>query len=90
MKRNIEQSLLKWKGEKGRKVLLLRGARQVGKTYSVRKLGKTFEHFIEVNFELDQDIGSFFESSLSPKQISEKLSLYYNQPIIAGKQQRTA
>ncbi len=85
MKRNIEKKLLKWKNEEGRKVLLLRGARQVGKTYSIRKLGKNFKHYIEVNFELDQDIGLFFERSLSPKQICEKLSLYYNQPIIPGK-----
>ncbi len=51
MKRTIEKTLLEWKQKNGRQILLLRGARQVGKTYSVRTLGKTFEHFVELNFE---------------------------------------
>jgi len=84
MKRSVEEKLLKWKSKDDRKVLLLRGARQVGKTYSVRKLGENFKYFIEVNFELDREVSILFERSLSPKQICEKLSLYYNLPVIAG------
>jgi len=56
MKRIIDDYLLKWKKSSDRKVLLMRGARQVGKTYSIRELGKTFKYFIEINFELDKDV----------------------------------
>lgn len=81
MKRIIYQKLLDWKNSSNRKVLLLRGARQVGKTYIVRKLGSTFDNYLEVNFEMDKDVHSFFKNSLDPIPIIEKLSLYFNQPI---------
>lgn len=51
MERLIDKELKQWKEKKDRKVLLLRGARQVGKTYSIRKLSKTFKKFLEINFE---------------------------------------
>ncbi len=63
---------------------MLRGARQVGKTYSVRQLGKTFKYFIEINFELDKDVRYFFENSINPHNLIEKLSAYYQTPIIKG------
>lgn len=46
MKRKIDSILKSWKKTEDRKVLLVRGARQVGKTYSVRQLGNEFEHFL--------------------------------------------
>jgi len=46
-----------WKESEERKVLLLRGARQVGKSRSVAKLAENFEHFIEVNFEKNSEYG---------------------------------
>ena len=45
--RQIDNDLLNWSKEKGRKSLLLRGARQVGKSSSVKKLAENFDHFIE-------------------------------------------
>ena len=47
MKRHIFSELQKWKVEPDRKVLLLRGARQVGKTYLIRELGKTFDQYLK-------------------------------------------
>ncbi len=84
MKRNIESSLLEWKQDSERNVLLVRGARQVGKTFSIRELGKTFRHFIEVNFEEDRNIGLFFKDSLDPARLCEKLSTYCSIPIVDG------
>ena len=84
MKRDVEARLLAWKQDPGRKVLLVRGARQVGKTYSIRELGKTFRHFVEVNFEEDPDIRVFFRDSLNPVRIREKLAAYFSTPIVAG------
>ena len=52
--RTIDQMLLEWKERDVHKPLLLRGARQVGKSSAVRQLGKQFRHFAEVNFERDQ------------------------------------
>ena len=51
MKRQVSTALLEWKDDENRKILLLRGARQVGKTFIVRELAKEFNHFVEINFE---------------------------------------
>jgi predicted AAA+ superfamily ATPase len=84
MKRNIEERLLAWKQDTERKVLLVRGARQVGKTYSIRELGKTFHRFVEVNLEENRDIHVFFRDSLDPARLCEKLAAYFSTPIIPG------
>lgn len=84
MKRLIYDKLTVWKSDANRKPLLLRGARQVGKTYIVRKLGETFPHYIEVNFEMEPEVKSFFKDNLSPEVICTKLSAYYNVPIASG------
>ncbi|HZL10172.1 MAG TPA: AAA family ATPase [Prolixibacteraceae bacterium] len=81
MRRNIYNHLLSWKESTSRKVLLLRGARQVGKTFIVRELGQTFSNFIEVNFEKDTDVSRFFNQNLDPERISNLLSTYYGKPI---------
>jgi len=66
--RKIDTDLLAWSRESDRKVLLIRGARQVGKSSAVRHLGKNFKYFLEVNFEEDIEVRSFFEKgSLSPQ-----------------------
>ena len=84
MKRKILNALLEWKTERNRKVLLLRGARQVGKTYIIRELAKEFKHFVEINFEKDTDIHSFFDQNLDPERICTNLSAYFRIPIIEG------
>ena len=85
MKRLIGYNLRKWKNDPLRKPLLLRGARQVGKTYAVRELGKTFPCFVEVNFELNKKIKTFFDKDLDPKRILREISVYLGQEIIPGK-----
>jgi predicted AAA+ superfamily ATPase len=84
MKRIIDEHLLSWKSETKRKPLVIRGARQVGKTFSVRQLGGIFDHFVEVNFEKDRRLASLFAGSLDPKNICEKLSAYYQIPVTPG------
>jgi predicted AAA+ superfamily ATPase len=75
MKRLIDQELKNWKESKGRKSLLLRGARQVGKTFSVRELGKTYTDFYEINLEERPDLHSIFELNLDPIRILRDLSI---------------
>ncbi len=50
MKRLLFYDLVSWMESSMRTPLLLRGARQVGKTHLVRQLGQKFEHFVEINF----------------------------------------
>jgi predicted AAA+ superfamily ATPase len=84
MKRYIDNQLDTWRKSTSRKSLLVRGARQVGKTYSVRNLGKSFTNFLEVNFEMEKEVHQFFQSDLNPDDICTNLSAFYNIPIIDG------
>ncbi len=83
-KRIIDFHLDKWKVDPYRKPLLLRGARQVGKTYAVRRLGQGFQHFVEVNFEQLEEAASIFEKDLVAERIIRSLSLLVKAPIIPG------
>jgi uncharacterized protein len=85
MKRTIDKALESWKQDPKHPVLLVRGARQVGKTYSIRKLGESFENLVEVNFEENDEVESFFDGSRLPQDIVEKLSAYFAAPIVPGK-----
>ena len=84
MWRNINKVLQTWKEEEGRKVLLVRGARQVGKTYSIREFSKKFNNYIEVNLEEEKQVHVFFQESLNPNAICENLSAFFGVPIIPG------
>ncbi|MBU1171764.1 MAG: AAA family ATPase [Proteobacteria bacterium] len=82
MKRFAEDYLERWKNRKGRKPLVLRGARQTGKTYLVEKFaGKYFKNYLKVDFEFDLAVKSIF-SGRDPEKITEELSLYYGVDII--------
>ena len=83
-KRLIDFHLDKWKVDPYRKPLLLRGARQVGKTYAVRQLGQRFRYFAEVNFEQLEGAASIFEKDLVPERLIRDLSLLIKTPIIEG------
>ena len=74
MKRTIDFHLDKWITSPQRKVLLLRGARQVGKTWSVRNLAAKFKYFVEVNFEADRSVHQFFRGDLDPAEICANLA----------------
>ncbi len=82
--RTVDAFLLTWKNDENRKPLLLRGARQVGKSSAIRNLAKTFTYFVEVNFERNPEIMELFSLSLNPKEICSKLSAIYKTPIVAG------
>lgn len=84
MKRLIDWHLRKWKGASGRKPLLLRGARGVGKTFSVQKLGKSFEKFVEVNFECNEELTRIFEKTSRVDQIIQELNLLLDVDITEG------
>ncbi len=85
IQREIDALLCEWKTESSRKPLLLRGARQVGKSSVVRQLGKQFEYFVEINFETRPSLASLFEQNIDPNEICNELALLTNTPIVEGK-----
>jgi hypothetical protein len=85
LNRNIDQELTAWRRDKQDKPLLIRGARQVGKSTAVRHLANQFDHFLEINFEEQRQVHKLFQRDLEPRQLCENLSLLYNVPILPGK-----
>lgn len=75
MKRDLEQDLIAWKNQKNHLPILLRGARQVGKSYLIENFGRNhFENILVVNFELETRLKTCFEN-LNPNEIIQKLSI---------------
>lgn len=85
MKRFIDAHLLQWANDSLRKPLLLRGARQVGKTFAVRQLGKKFSALVEINCEEMTQCQLVFQKDLDPHRIIHELSLLAGKKIIPGK-----
>lgn len=84
MKRIIDEILKQWKDSRVRQPLLVRGARQVGKTYSVTAFGKTeFDNVVSVNFEEQPEMGNCF-SDFEPKAIIDRLSILTRSVIQPG------
>ena len=81
-KRYIDKKLLEWKNNKSRKPLLLRGARQIGKTTAIRELAKNFTYFIEINFDENTAIKQLFENNLSIDEICNQIEIIIGKPII--------
>jgi len=70
-----------WRSSPSRKPLVIRGGRQVGKTYLIRLLAKeSFEHLLEINLERDPEVASLFTSK-DPQKIIQLLELQFNIPI---------
>lgn len=83
-RRNIDQKLLEWKISPRRKPLLIRGARQVGKSTAVRQLGKSFKYFVEVNLEKQTTVRQLFSKDINVRRTCEIISATLGIPIIAG------
>ena len=83
-KRNIDAKLLEWKDSVRRKPLLIRGARQVGKSTAVRQLGKEFKYFVEVNLERQPSIKHLFTKDIDVHRTCEAISATMGIPFVAG------
>lgn len=82
MQRNITQHLINWKNSPEHLPLLLRGARQIGKTFIIEQFAqKHFKHFVNINFELEPSFIDCFQT-LKPMEIIAQISLKQNIPII--------
>lgn len=83
--RNIDSELENWRVAKLRKPLLLRGARQVGKSAAVRQCAQKFDFFIELNFDENPRYKGIFEQNLGIDEIIELIQAATNTPLVPGK-----
>ncbi len=83
LKRKIDDYIRNYY-ETNRNALLITGARQIGKTYSIRQFGKTFKSFIEINFVETPDAAELFKGANSSRDILLRLSTITSVPLIKG------
>ena len=75
LKRKMYDKLLEWKNTKKKECLLLKGARQVGKTYLVRQFGKNeYDSFIEINFHMQSSLKVIFEGDRSAEEVYKRIT----------------
>ena len=85
MERTAFNNLLDWKNSLDRKPLILKGARQVGKTWLMQEFGKRYyENTVYYNFDEEDELKSIFESNKNPQRIIELLSMISGEKIIPG------
>ncbi len=85
MQRDRLKDLEQWRHDPYHKPLLIRGCRQVGKSWLVREFGKQFDTFIEINFEKNKLVHSYFSGDINIDVILEKLALHHRVKITPGK-----
>ena len=86
MRRFILDELINWKKSKYRKPLILKGARQIGKTYILKEFGeKEYEGVAYFNFDHDEDLYNLFTDTKDPKRLLEQLSFIYGKAILPEK-----
>ena len=84
--RYITEKLITWKNSEYRKPLILRGARQVGKTYILKKFGEeNYDGIAYFNFDHDENLYNLFTNTKDPKRILEQLAFIYGKAIIPGR-----
>ena len=82
MKRNAMQDLIQWKSSEERKPMVLKGARQVGKTWLMKEFGThCYESYVYFNFDEEEELKSIFETNKNPQRIVELLSLIADEKI---------
>lgn len=83
MRRNAMQDLIKWKSSEERKPMVLKGARQVGKTWLMKEFGQNYyKSHVYFNFDEEDELKSIFETNKNPHRIIELLSMIAGQKIL--------
>lgn len=82
MKRKFEDVLISWKNKNSRKPALIYGARQIGKTTSIKYFGeKHFQNTIYINFELNRELAEDFQGNISPDFLIHRFEVYFGEKI---------
>ena len=85
IEREIINQFKAWKDAPDRKPILLKGARQIGKTWAMETFGKEcFKYCVKFDFDRQQELKSVFQTTKDPTRLIKELTLYCDQPIIAG------
>lgn len=84
MKRDLLQELINWRKDLLRKPLILRGARQVGKSWLINEFGRAFNVFIRIDFDKDKKAKSLFVGNSNISEFIANLEIYTQQKIIPG------
>lgn len=83
MKRKITEKLIAWKNNANHKPLVLQGARQVGKSYTLEEFGKEYyNNYVRVSLDLVPDVRNFLKENINPLEIIAYLESLYNTRII--------
>lgn len=85
IRRDIIELFKAWKNTPERKPILLKGARQIGKTWAMETFGReAFDYYVKFDFDRQPELKSVFQISKNPERIIKELALYTEVPIIAG------
>lgn len=85
MKRNAIEALRRWKTDEDRKPMVLKGARQVGKTWLMKEFGRScYNSYVYFNFDEEDELKSIFEANKNPTRIIELLSMIAGEKILPG------
>lgn len=85
LKRNAIRNLIEWKSSEDRKPIVLKGARQVGKTWIMKEFGQNYyENCVYFNFDEEDELKSIFETNKNPHRIVELLSMIAGKKILPG------
>ena len=85
IQREADRNLREWKTSSGRKPLLIRGARQTGKTTSVRKFGESFDSFVELNLDADPTLAELFAGAYDIPAILSRIEVIAGRRIVPGR-----
>ena len=85
MRRSAMDALVRWKSDPDRKPMVLKGARQVGKTWLMKEFGRSaYKSYVYFNFDEEDELKSIFETNKNPHRIIELLSLIAGEKILPG------
>ena len=85
LSRKIDYFLLAWKQRDNHLPLIVKGARQIGKTSSVRHFSQTYKNFVEINFVTEPEFRNIFDKSFKPDDIIKEITLIdTSRKFIAG------
>lgn len=85
MYRKVSEKFEEWKRNPDKKALLVTGARQIGKTYSIREFGKSYDEFVEINFITQSSAAGIFSGALDADTIIMNLTAFTGKALIPHK-----
>ena len=84
--RDILEAFKKWKTSTDRKPILIKGARQIGKTWVMEEFGRQcYEYYVKFDFDEQQELASVFQTTKDPHRVIKELELFCDVPLLPEK-----